>query len=65
MENPDDVFTVAEVAALKGVAKKSVYRAIRKNRLVAERRGEKTLLVKRRDLDAWRARRGRFDDTDG
>lgn len=58
MRKPNDLLTAGEAAAARGVNIKSVYRAIEGDRLKAERRG-KTILIKWKDLQAWRAIPGR------
>ena len=48
----DEVMTAPVAAALKGVHRNSVHRAIKEGRLKATRSG-KSWLIRRRDLDAW------------
>jgi len=48
----DEVMTAPVAAALKGVHRNSVHKAIKKGRLKATRSG-KSWLIRRRDLDAW------------
>lgn len=58
MHNPDDLLTPTEAAELRGVHVKSVYRAIDKDLLKAERRGKRILLIRYEDLMKWRAESG-------
>lgn len=60
MDSPDDLLTPQEVAALKKVHVNSVYRAIKEDRLAAQRR-PKHYLLRRGDVDNWRARSGRYN----
>jgi excisionase family DNA binding protein len=48
----DEVMTAPMAAALKGVHRNSVHKAIKEGRLKASRSG-KSWLIRRRDLDAW------------
>ncbi len=48
----DEVMTAPVAAALKGVHRNSVHKAIKDGRLKATRSG-KSWLIRRRDLDAW------------
>ena len=64
MNNPEELLTPQEVAVIKKVNVKSVYRAIDEERLKAERRGKRIFLIRRADMDLWRARAGRFKETD-
>lgn len=48
----DEVMTAPVAAALKGVHRNSVHKAIKAGRLKATRSG-KSWLIRRRDLDAW------------
>jgi excisionase family DNA binding protein len=52
MDPADEVMTAPVAAALKGVHRNSVHKAIKEGRLKATRSG-KTWLIRRRDLDAW------------
>src|SRR5947209_627594 len=52
MDPGDEVITAPVAAALKGVHRNSVHKAIKEGRLKATRSG-KTWLIRRRDLDAW------------
>lgn len=52
MDVGDDVVTAPVAAALKGVHRNSVHRAIKEGRLKATRSG-KSWLIRRSDLDAW------------
>jgi excisionase family DNA binding protein len=52
VDTADEVVTAPAAAALKGVHRNSVLKAIRAGRLKATRCG-KTWLIRRRDLDAW------------
>ena len=52
MDPGDEVMTAPVAAALKGVHRNSVHKAIKEGRLKATRSG-KTWLIRRRDLDAW------------
>src|SRR5260370_528431 len=52
MDPGDEVMTAPVAAALKGVHRNSVHKAIKDGSLKATRSG-KTWLIPRRDLDAW------------
>jgi excisionase family DNA binding protein len=52
MDPADEVVTAPVAAALKGVHRNSVHKAIKEGRLKATRSG-KTWLIRRDDLDAW------------
>ncbi len=52
MDPGDEVMTAPVAAALKGVHRNSVHKAIKEGRLKATRSG-KSWLIRRRDLDAW------------
>jgi excisionase family DNA binding protein len=56
---PNDLLTAGEAAAVKGVHPKAIYRAIKEERLKAERRGKGILLIRYEDLVAWRGQPGR------
>lgn len=65
MSNPEELLTPQEVSVIKRVHVKSVYRAIDEGRLKAARRGKRIFLIRRADTEEWRARRGRFKESDG
>lgn len=59
MPSPDDLLTAGEVAAMKKANVRSVYRAVKEERLKADRRGH-ILLIRRGDAEAWPAKGGRY-----
>lgn len=55
------LLTCREVADMKKVHLHSVYRAIKENRLKAERI-QKMYVIPRDEAERWRAKSGRYDD---
>ncbi len=58
MNRANDLLTVPAAAEEKGVHLKSMYRAIAGNRVKHERQGA-TILIRRKDLEAWKPRQSR------
>lgn len=61
MENETELLTCAQVAEMKKVHLRSVYRAIKEDRLKATKYGD-IWLVRREDAGRWRGRSGRYNE---
>lgn len=57
MDNLADWLTASEAAQVLGIHRNNVLKAIREQRLPAVRKGGRVYLIRRADVDAYKARR--------